>query len=333
MDIIIIVLFRDWLEGFINYWNFNILTGGGPYCLKYSENEIKEVYNSIKKEKEQLKEDNEKLTSEESQPRQSGSQEWRQARGEMGSNPEIPSNFKEDSCRILFQFNKFVETKTLKCLGTTSYKNNVLQLTGQNTSSAGACWFISPISIRESLVCSFQFQILHPGADGFAFVIVSIFIPLFYLYLLFFKQGEGLSALGKAGGEKGYGGITKCIAIDFDTYENYSQSEDPNNNHISIQSRGKIANTSHHRFALGCASNLPITLNDGNIHSVTIVYDCINHSCIVELNGQVILQISIELSSLLECDKAFIGFTAGTGGLTQTHNIISWKVMRPKSDK
>ena len=134
----------------------------------------------------------------------------------------------------------------------------------------------------------------------------------------------------------GGGSVTSPLRLppmDFDTYENYSQSEDPNNNHISIQSRGKIANTSHHRFALGCASNLPITLNDGNIHSVTIVYDCINHSCIVELNGQVILQISIELSSLLECDKAFIGFTAGTGGLTQTHNIISWKVMRPKSDK
>ena len=58
-----------------------------------------------------------------------------------------------------------------------------------------------------------------------------------------------------------------------------------------------------------------------------------NHTCIVELDEQVILHIPVELSSLLECDKAFFGFTAGTGGLTQTHNIVSWKVMRPMSDK
>jgi len=179
------VLFRDWLDGFLSYWNFNILTGGEPYCLKYSENDIAGVYKTIKREKEQLKEDNEKITSEESQPRQSGSQEWRQARGEMGSNPGISSTFREDSCRILFQFNKFVETKTLMCLGTSSYKNDVLQLTGQNTSSAGACWFISPISIKESFVCSFQFQILHPGADGFAFVIVSI-INLDVIFIYYF---------------------------------------------------------------------------------------------------------------------------------------------------
>ena len=135
--------------------------------------------------------------------------------------------------------------------------------------------------------------------------------------------------MGKDGGEKGYGGITKCISIEFDTYENYSQSEDPNGNHISVQSRGMQPNSSHHRFSFGCATELPSKINDGNIHSIFIAFDIPKSKCIIEFDDQLVLYTTIRLQDLIQSPTAFFGFTAGTGGITQTHCIKLWNITRP----
>lgn len=139
--------------------------------------------------------------------------------------------------------------------------------------------------------------------------------------------------MGSDGGEKGFGGITKSIAIEFDTYENYSQFGDPNGNHISIQSRGSISNSANHRFSLACCTNLPSKLNDGNIHSVKIIFDQKQNCCFVEMDGNLVLNAPVHVSDLLfngQDKEIFIGFTAGTGGITQTHVINSWCVLEPK---
>ena len=59
------------------------------------------------------------------------------------------------------------------------------------------------------------------GADGFAFVL----------------QNDARQALGGAGAELGYGGITNSLAVEFDTYFNPELLE-PYENHVSVHTRG-----------------------------------------------------------------------------------------------
>ena len=123
------------------------------------------------------------------------------------------------------------------------------------------------------------------------------------------------------------------MAIEFDTYENYSAHEDPNGNHVSVHARPGGANSAHHRFSLACSSDLPVTLHDGKPHEVIIAYDMSESTLWVVLEGVVILCSPIELVRLLGDTSAFLGFTAGTGGLTQEHRILDWSVARPRTSE
>ena len=136
--------------------------------------------------------------------------------------------------------------------------------------------------------------------------------------------------MGAPGGGKGYAGITKSVAIEFDTYENYSELDDPNGNHISVHSRGALANSAHHRFSLSCSGKMPSQMNDGAEHSVSISYHAEEAKLCVSLDNQIVLACKVNLFERIGGD-AFLGFTAGTGGLTQTHRLLSWSLFRPHS--
>jgi hypothetical protein len=156
------------------------------------------------------------------------------------------------------------------------------------------------------------------GADGLAFVI----------------QNSAVNAVGGSAWNLGYGGIPNALAVEFDTWQNDagnfgSTTGDPNDNHVSVQLGG-----SDPQRSLGYASP-SFHLNDNAVHTATIDYvpgmAGSPGTLRVFLDGATapLLSVSVDLSTALSLaagGKAWVGFTAGTGGkLNQTQDILNWQ--------
>jgi hypothetical protein len=179
---------------------------------------------------------------------------------------------------------------------------------------ASSAWLPTKETVGNGFTTQFQFQITGGittiPADGLAFVI----------------QNSSSSALGGGGGGIGYDGVSKSLAIEFDTFQNTNLG-DPDTNHIAVQSNGTAANSSDHTTAakLALVSGLATTLANGNPHTVKIAYDG-NSTMVVFLDGNQVLSASVNLSSLgLDTGgKAFIGFTSATGTDGEILSISGW---------
>ena len=207
---------------------------------------------------------------------------------------------------------------TLVLAGDAGVLGNGIRLTAAQAWSRGAAWTATPRAVRDGFVASVSFSITDAGgvsdisgktgADGLAFVI----------------QSESGSPLGFAGEEQGYGGITRSLAIEFDTWKNIG---DPDGNHISVQSRGVSANSSLHQYSLGFAL-APVDLSDGVVHAVRVEY--IPGLLNVYLDGALALSVAVDLTniggvSILDsAGNAWLGFTAATGAAYENHDLLSW---------
>ncbi len=69
---------------------------------------------------------------------------------------------------------------------------------------------------------------------------------------------------------EGFSGIQQSIAVEFDFVDN-SIMNDPNNNHISVHTRGMLYNSANEDYSIGCESSVPY-MNDGNVHYVSVSY-------------------------------------------------------------
>jgi hypothetical protein len=200
-----------------------------------------------------------------------------------------------------------------------------LRLTPSDSSQRGSAWLPTKERVAWGFRSTFQLRVTEPrgfadtdgsGADGFAFVI----------------QNDGLSALGGAGRELGYAGIPNSLAIEFDTWQN-SELGDPNSNHISVHTRGTMPNSADETGHLGLTSAIPY-LSDGGRHRASIRYLPPDRSApgflAVYVDDAPIPDLSLELdlSQVLRLDngRAFIGFTASTGGASDRHEILRWEL-------
>ncbi len=231
--------------------------------------------------------------------------------------------------------------------------SKVLRLTTNGTFTSGSAWFTSPQTVTTSFSTTFTFQLSDTNtstpADGFAFVI----------------QNSSVNALdpdvgGTDGCSIGYGddpantgctsttgGIPNSLAVEFDTYQN---GDDPNANHVAIQSCGQAPNSSDNlvggvlgnpapcNLAINTLTGMPIILADGSIHTATIFYTltqphaagtCQSNPCLdVLLDGVDLFNggVPVNLSTLLSLpnNTAWVGFTAATGGSDEISDILSW---------
>jgi len=240
----------------------------------------------------------------------------------------------------------------------------VLRLTTNSTFTSGSAWFTVQQPVAAPFSTTFTFQLSDTNtsmtADGFAFVI----------------QNSSVSALdpdnGADGCSLGYGddpagtgctsatgGIPNSVAVEFDTYQN---GDDPNNNHVAIQSCGTAANSSDNlvggvlgdpapcNIAINPLTGLTnpvtgapitITLADGSVHSATITYtptplptalNCIVEGtpvpCIdVTLDGVDLFNggVPFNMASIgLNNGAAWVGFTGATGGDDEDTDILGW---------
>jgi hypothetical protein len=155
---------------------------------------------------------------------------------------------------------------------------------------ASSAYFNQLVQVEKGFTTNLQFNIntcvgIH-CADGFTFIVQN--------------SAAGLPALGSTGEGMGYGGengprpgIDNSLVVEFDTYGNF---DDPNDNHVAVQSCGVQPNQADHggcNFAL--QPNLPITLTDAANHKVNISYT--PGTLTTSIDGSVVMTAAVDLSS------------------------------------
>ena len=199
----------------------------------------------------------------------------------------------------------------------TSTLANELSLTQTATSLSGSAWYTRRFDLRVDFTLNFEIYLGdsdNPGADGLAFVIQNI------------DTGQGGLGLGI-----GYGGISPSFAIEIDTYAN--QYWDPpfsgsvatfqgySLDHLAFVPNGQASSTAYssdindvnnlenddwHGLEISWSPSTnelsyKLTHSDSSIYTATKTVDLI--------------------STILNSDFAYWGFTSGTGGQFNHHLV------------
>jgi hypothetical protein len=157
------------------------------------------------------------------------------------------------------------------------------------------------------------------GADGFAFVIQN-------------SGPDALGGLGSAGGfavsdpnyhHKGPA-IPFSIAAFFDTFRN-QEEDDPSNNYVAFCTYGKPAEMRWPAPRLAFTRHLPIHLKDQKVHTARILFRPPVLSVFLDGHTAPVLESVVDLSVVVDAQgKAWVGFTASTGGGYENHDILNW---------
>jgi hypothetical protein len=218
-------------------------------------------------------------------------------------------------------FNASSIASNLSTIGLPVQSSAELVLTDAVAGQQGAAWFRDTVLVR-GFRTEFTLNLSAINADhhdGVAFVI----------------QSEGPFASGVGGAGLAYGdvnalplrGITNSLAIEFDTFCDNATSgrdalQDPNANHVSVQTRGALANSADHRYSLQQSTAIPPL--SGSVARVVVQFDPTASLLvfILPLTGPVI-NVSSSLVSLPTV--AYVGFTASTSAASgERHAISDW---------
>ncbi|MBI5631874.1 MAG: carboxypeptidase regulatory-like domain-containing protein [Nitrospirae bacterium] len=193
--------------------------------------------------------------------------------------------------------------------GTAAETGGVLRLTTAGGGQAGSAFIDTPFMLdaHSSFSTFFQFRISggngSGGADGLAFILHN--------------SPAGIDALGATGGGLGYMGIPNSFAVEFDTWTNSGYS-DPNSNHIGIDVSGSVTSLATY--------SAPPDLNSGSPLYAWIDYNGITHLLEVYISNTSVKPDSPVISQVIDIysfvgSQAYAGFSAGTGGLANVHDI------------
>jgi hypothetical protein len=206
--------------------------------------------------------------------------------------------------------NGFSSTSGLSLQGSAAVTNNLVQLTlASAAASRGSVWFTTPVNI-SAFTTDFNFQLLSAKADGFTFAI----------------QNAGILALGPGGSGLGYGasqpgatgGIGRSVAVKFDLYNNDGEGAD---------STGFYTNRASPTVPATDMTASGVKLNSGHVMHAHITYDGTNLTLVLTdtVTSQAFTKAAaINIPSIVGAGSAYVGFTAATGGLTMTTDILSW---------
>ena len=204
-------------------------------------------------------------------------------------------------------------------LGTT-----VLRLTPAKSSRVGVGYYGAKVPVINGFETTFDFRVFQPGrpdgqggevgADGFSFIIHN--------------DSDQLRARGFSGGSLGYAGIENSVAIEFDIYQNQAGEgplDDPNGNHISVQTNTDLSNPFGPTFpelnySLGYTTddtpNVPEFITNGNQkHTARITYTPGQLQIYLDNSAVPVLTVEMTLSDYINTSdgKAYVGFTGTTG--------------------
>lgn len=215
-------------------------------------------------------------------------------------------------------------------IGNAMRSGSEIQLTPPQEFSRGAVWAREKVDMRAPFSTMFAFRITQgddqgevepvpsdPGADGVVLVI----------------QNQGADVIGNYGRGIGYDGIKRSIAVEFDTYHN-PPIDDPNGNHVAIQSKGRGENTSAHATGATLAFNtlgLPIK-SDGTVYYAYVTYMQGRMDVYVNTSPSFrapVVSKYVDLDSLIGLDPngtAWVGITSGTGRSFEQHDLVMWEI-------
>lgn len=215
----------------------------------------------------------------------------------------------------------------LTCVGSAAVTGGALRLTPALTGQHGAGYSTTGIALGSGATFSttFEFQMTQRGgiapADGLTFVLSA-----------------ASAGLGGAGGGLGYSGVPNSVAIEFDTFNN---GENGASNHVGIDTNGNLNNNGISPYGVSnCSSNsgyIAGCMSNGDVWTVTIDYDGTNNLLDVYVQDaaqalqHIIAGASINISTLLGTNTAFVGFTAATGAGFENHDILRWQLANDRS--
>jgi hypothetical protein len=220
------------------------------------------------------------------------------------------------------------------------------------SNQAGSVVKRNQVKLSDGFSTYFQMSFSGP-ADGIAFILYKSDTP---------KLGDNGGALGYGDNDLGYGGanntdptkiggtkiggtdssIHDSIIVEFDTWPNYSKSQDQydraadGNNHVAIMLDGNQVHVQQSDGGAAVFKNAVLsgqTINawvdyssgngTGTTGTVTVTFgkgatkgDTANHT--------ISRTIQVSDNTPIAGDNVFVGFTSSTGGNVTTHKLLKW---------
>ena len=229
----------------------------------------------------------------------------------------------QQSLAASFAYADFDSAPGLILQGDTTLVQNHLRLTPAKRGMSGGAWYDAKANVQNGFQTIFQLQITEKGAggaDGLAFVI----------------QNNSTPALGYAGCNIGYGGITNLLAVKFNNYHWQDHAYDNvygSYDEIAVLVPhspvtplwDSVSNT------IAAATN-GVDFSDGQIHTVKIVYVPGSLQVFIDDLDNPLMTVYVNLAEVMNLDngRAWVGFTAATGDSWQNHDLISWVFDSPE---
>jgi lysophospholipase L1-like esterase len=192
--------------------------------------------------------------------------------------------------------------------GAAQVRGSLLQLTDGGAGEASSAFTASSVDVTH-FTTHFRFELLNAWADGFTFTL----------------EGVGPHALGGSGGWLGYApapgtrGIPNSVAVKFDLYNNQGEG----NNSTGLYQGGAVPTTAG-SIDLGRSG---INLHSGHGFDVGMAYDGTTLKVAITdiaTNVTATQTYLVNIPAAIGGGKAYVGFTAGTGGLSATQDILNW---------
>ena len=193
--------------------------------------------------------------------------------------------------------------------GGASINGTRLRLTDGKSNEARSAFFTTKVNV-QAFTNDFSFQLTSATADGFTFTI----------------QGDNSNALGAAGGALGYGpnskntipGIGNSLAVGFQLYS-------------TVLGNKKVSLTGDWTEGASPAATpgtntTSINLHSGDVMNLHMTYDGTTLTWTITdsvTKKSFSKSLSINIPALTG-QTAYVGFTAGTGGLTAIQDILTW---------
>jgi Legume lectin domain/Chitobiase/beta-hexosaminidase C-terminal domain len=207
--------------------------------------------------------------------------------------------------------------------GTALFNGSALQLTdSSHYNEAAAAWYVAPVNV-QSFTTHFTLQLLNPNANGMTFTIQNQTPPSADTSSQFVSGGPnaiasdtGLGYSGTTGAVGGQvAGLTSSVAVKFDMYSGsgdetglLTNGVDPQTVNVDMSSSG-------------------LSLHSGNPLAVTMVYDGSTLTMTItdtKTSASFTKSWAINIPATVGGNTAYVGFTAGTGGLTAQQSVMAW---------
>ena len=188
-----------------------------------------------------------------------------------------------------------------------------LRLTSFTNGVQGSAWRFNPIPVADGFVTEFDAEPANPnyanGADGMAFTI----------------QNTPEGAVASPGGELFF--LNSSLSVVLDSYPNAAGQSFAR---VEVRRNGELL-TEVNLVALGLAKGgayLTIPTTYGEPYHVRIAYAPGDLDVFID-GTQIITDLDVdladELTNAVDAEgKAYLGFSARTGGLAQYHDIVNW---------